>query len=105
VLINLKIDRMEPFADGQEFGAAGGYLRITGTAYGELDPDHPLNAVIVNLDKAPRNGRGLVEYEVGSYSAAGGYRRGNRKISGGEPGRKISCRCSMWHRKLSDVLQ
>jgi hypothetical protein len=29
-----------------------------------LHPRHPLNAVIVNLDKAPRNARGLVEYEV-----------------------------------------
>jgi Alpha/beta hydrolase domain len=81
VLINLKIDRMEPFADGQEFGTAGSYLRITGTAYGELDPDHPLNAVIVNLDKAPRNGRGLVEYEAEfDILRPADVARGNRKI-------------------------
>jgi hypothetical protein len=81
VLINLKIDRMEPFADGQEFGTAGGYLRITGTAYGELDPDHPLNAVIVNLDKAPRNGRGLVEYEAEfDILRPADVERGNRRI-------------------------
>jgi hypothetical protein len=64
VLIRLHIDRMEPFAEGVEFGATGSYLRIAGTAQGELHPRHPLNAVIVNLDKAPRNARGLVEYEV-----------------------------------------
>ena len=81
MLINLKIDRMEPFADGQEFGTAGSYLRITGTAYGELDPDHPLNAVIVNLDKAPRNGRGLVEYEAEfDILRPADVERGNRKI-------------------------
>jgi Alpha/beta hydrolase domain len=81
VLIQLKIDRMEPFADGKEFRAAGGYLRITGTAYGELDPQHPLNAVIVNLDKAPRNTRGLVEYETDFYiMRPADVGRGNRKI-------------------------
>jgi hypothetical protein len=64
VLIRLQIDRMEPFADGAEFGTAGSYLRIAGKAQGAIDPRHPLNAVIVNLDKAPRNAHGWVEYEV-----------------------------------------
>jgi Alpha/beta hydrolase domain len=81
VLIRLKIDRMEPFADGMEFGTAGGYLRISGTAYGELDPRHPLNAVIVNLDKAPRNAYGLVEYETDfDIMRPADLGRGHRKI-------------------------
>jgi Alpha/beta hydrolase domain len=81
VLIGLKIDRTEPFADGMEFGTAGPYLRITGTAYGEVDPRHPLNTVIVNLDKAPRNARGLVEYETDFYiMRPADVGRGNRKI-------------------------
>jgi Alpha/beta hydrolase domain len=81
VLIRLKIDRMEPLADGKEFGTVGGYLRITGTAYGELDPYHPLNSVIVNLDKAPRNVRGLVEYEADfDIMRPADVGRGNRKI-------------------------
>src|SRR5205814_5089227 len=33
-------------------------------AYLEVDPRDPLNAVIVNLDKAPRNARGLVEFNT-----------------------------------------
>ena len=33
-------------------------------AKGELDPQAPENAVIVDLDKAPRNARGMVDYEV-----------------------------------------
>jgi hypothetical protein len=64
VLIRLQINRTEPFADEMKFGAVGSYLRIAGTAYGELDPRHPLNSVIVNLDRAPRNAHGFVEYEV-----------------------------------------
>lgn len=81
VLIGLKIERTEPFAEGKEFGTAGAYLRLAGTAYGEVDPGHPLNAVIINLEKAPRNARGLVEYEVDfDIMRPADLRRGNRKI-------------------------
>jgi hypothetical protein len=81
MLIRLQIDRMEPFADGMPFGATGPYVRLMGTAYGELDPQHPLNAVIVNLDKAPRNARGRVEYEADVYiMRPADVTRGNRKL-------------------------
>ena len=50
------------FADGHEFGEAGAYVRIRGIARGVLDPDAAENAGIVDLDKAPRNSAGLVEY-------------------------------------------
>src|SRR5579862_7149576 len=39
-----------------------GYQKLTGHAYGELDPKLPLNAVITDLELAPRNARGMVEY-------------------------------------------
>lgn len=54
----------EPFAEGREFGKAGSYLRIHGTANGELDPRAAKNRGIVDLDKAQQNSRGLVEYAV-----------------------------------------
>ncbi len=63
-IVEIKIDAVEPFADGQVFGEAGAYLRIKGVAKGELDPAAPENQVIVDLDKAPRNERGKVEYEA-----------------------------------------
>lgn len=50
------------FADGHEFGAAGAYVRIKGVARGTLDPRAPENAGIVDLDRAPINAAGLVEY-------------------------------------------
>src|ERR671922_2062408 len=81
MLVRLQIDRLEPFADGTAFGAVGSYVRMVGTAYGELDPAHPLNTVIVNLDKAPRNARGLVEYNMDVYiMRPTDVSRGNRKI-------------------------
>src|SRR5882672_6314534 len=39
-----------------------GYQKLTGHAYGELDPRLPLNAMITDLEFAPRNDRGMVEY-------------------------------------------
>jgi hypothetical protein len=63
-ITEIRIDAVEPFAEGHAFGEAGSYLRLKGVAKGELDPFSPQNKVIVDLDKALRNGRGLVEYEV-----------------------------------------
>jgi Alpha/beta hydrolase domain len=63
-ITEIRIDAIEPFADGKTFGDAGSYLRLKGVAKGELDPTARENAVIADLDKAPRNARGLVEYEV-----------------------------------------
>jgi hypothetical protein len=62
-ITEIRVDLIEPFADGREFGEAGSYLRIRGVAKGELDPAASQNAVIADLDRAPRNARGLVEYE------------------------------------------
>src|ERR1700733_2917594 len=39
-----------------------GYQKLTGHVYGELDPRLPLNAIITDLEFAPRNARGMVEY-------------------------------------------
>src|SRR5262249_51856245 len=62
--LEIKITAVEPFAEGQAFGEVGSYQRVRGVAKGELDPAAPENQVVVDLDKAPRNARGLVEYET-----------------------------------------
>jgi len=63
----LEISRVEPAFGGAEFGSVGAYDKVVGRLYGEADPDHPLNAGIVNLGKAPRNAGGRVEYWVDFY--------------------------------------
>jgi hypothetical protein len=60
----IEIKTQEPFAAGQSFGSTGAYERVIGRFYGELDPANPLDAAIVDLDKAPRNARGMVEYSA-----------------------------------------
>jgi hypothetical protein len=56
--------RESPTFEGVEFGSSGQYERLNGFAEGALDPSDPLNAGIVNIDKAPRNEEGLVEYRI-----------------------------------------
>jgi hypothetical protein len=58
----IEIKSRAPFVGGASFGSVGAYERLDGVAIGELDPAHPANRGIVNLDKAPRNARGNVEY-------------------------------------------
>ena len=59
------IERREsPAYRGQAFGEAGPYEWLRGRAYGELDPKAPLNAIITDLEFAPRNVRGMVEYSA-----------------------------------------
>jgi Alpha/beta hydrolase domain len=58
----IEITSRAPFVGGASFGDVGAYERLDGVAIGEIDPAHPGNAGIVNIDKAPRNERGRVEY-------------------------------------------
>ena len=53
-----------PALDGQRFGQVGQYERLRGIAYGEVDPNDPRHREIVNLEHAPRNGSGRVEYRT-----------------------------------------
>src|ERR1019366_2526538 len=50
--------------EGRSFGSAGQYEKIEGKAYGELDPKDRRNAIIQDIQLAPRNSRGMVEYGV-----------------------------------------
>ncbi|MCC7031533.1 MAG: hypothetical protein IT179_01720 [Acidobacteria bacterium] len=57
----LEIQRREVVLSGRPFGAAGPYEKLVGKVHFALDPGLPRNRGIVDLDRAPRNARGLVE--------------------------------------------
>lgn len=63
-IVEIQVQSAQPYANGHVFGAAGAYERVTGVALGELDPADARNKGIVNIDKAPKNARGRVAYEV-----------------------------------------
>ncbi len=55
-------ERLSPCFDGAEFADAGAYERLHGVAHCSIDPEHRLNAGIVNLKRVPRNAQGGVDY-------------------------------------------
>src|SRR5215831_12615499 len=61
-ITRIEITKAEPAFAGQTFGAVGAYERLTGKAYGEVDPAAEANASIQDIARAPRNARGMVEY-------------------------------------------
>ncbi|GAB4019640.1 alpha/beta hydrolase domain-containing protein [Spirosoma koreense] len=61
-IVKLVVTKTEPYAGGQTFGRAGTYERVYGQAYGEVDPNLVSNKIIQDLQLAPRNKRGMVEY-------------------------------------------
>ena len=48
--------------DGSAFGEIGPYEKCVGKIYFALDPSSPRNRIIVDLDRAPKNARGEVEF-------------------------------------------
>jgi hypothetical protein len=64
MLTEINVLTAERFAEGAAFGQTGAYERVRGTYKGALDPADARNRVIVNIDKAPRNSAGLVEYQA-----------------------------------------
>ena len=46
---------------------ASGYEKLVGRIYFAVDPAHPRNSVVVDLDKAKKNGQGLVEFAADLY--------------------------------------
>lgn len=63
-VVRFVVEHREPFANGAVWGEAGPYERLTGTAFLEVDPRDPLNSLIVDLDRAPTNARGMVEFST-----------------------------------------
>jgi hypothetical protein len=56
----LEIKTCSPFAQGTAFGDVGPYEQLDGTVHFAVDPAHPSNAGITDLQLAPRDAHGLV---------------------------------------------
>jgi hypothetical protein len=63
-VVALEIKTRQALAGGQEFGSVGRYLQLDGTVHFAVDPAHPLNRCITDIDLAPREGDGLVHFSA-----------------------------------------
>ena len=60
-VIRFEVLQSVPAFEGRSFGSVGPYVKITARATIAVDPADPRNAVIADIDKAPRDESGLVE--------------------------------------------
>lgn len=80
-VLRLVVEQTRVFAEGTVFGQVGRYERLDGAAYFAVDPADPHNAVVVDLDKAPRNAAGEVEFSAPFFILKPvDSSRGNRKL-------------------------
>lgn len=81
-ITRIEISRVEsPTFEGRSFGDVGPYEKLLGRVEGEIDPVAPESSVIADIDLAPRNARGMVEYSADLIILRPVDRsRGNRKV-------------------------
>src|SRR6185295_16767740 len=63
-ITRIEITKTEPAFGGASFAPVGAYERLLGKARGEVNPADLKNAIIQDIALAPRNARGMVEYET-----------------------------------------
>jgi len=66
-VVELRIERREAVLDGKPFESSGPYEKLIGKVAFALDPKLAVNKGIVDLDLAPRNSRGEVEFTADFY--------------------------------------
>jgi hypothetical protein len=79
--IRIELTNKTSFAGGASFGNTGPYERLTGKAHFAIDPDEKDLPFICDLDLAPRNAGGLVEFHtVLDIVKPVDLTRGNRRL-------------------------
>jgi len=79
--LTLQIAERIAFAGDHPFGDTGAYERLTGRAHFAVDPRAPAQATVVDIDKAPTDGRGLVHFAADfMILKPREIERGNRRV-------------------------
>src|SRR5215831_7671190 len=66
-VVRIDVQSQKDLVGGQPFGAAGPFETLTGKIFFAVDPALPANRIVTDLDKAPRNGAGKVEFSADFY--------------------------------------
>src|ERR1700681_2001842 len=60
----VEITSHQDVLNGKAFGTVGAYEKLSGKVYFAVDPNNLHNKVIADIDKAPRNSQGKVEFSA-----------------------------------------
>ena len=58
----VEIESQSAVLDGRAFGLVGAYQAVTGKLHFAVNPSNPANRIITDIDLAPRNAQGAVEF-------------------------------------------
>ena len=61
-VVRIEVQSRSDLVGGQAFGAAGSFEKIAGRIFFAVDPSLPANRIVADLDKAPRDAVGKVEF-------------------------------------------
>ncbi len=66
-VVRIEVTEKSPVLDGKSFGKTGPYDRLVGKVHFEVDPKNEANRRISDIDYAPLNSRGRVEFSADLY--------------------------------------
>ena len=66
-VIRIEVKSRGDVLAGKAFGTAGPYEKLSGTIYFAVDPRNSVNQIITDIDKAPKNTAGRVEFSSDFY--------------------------------------
>ena len=61
-VVRVEVENRADVAGGMAYGLAGPYEKLAGMIHLEVDPANPANRIVTDIDFAPRNERGMVEF-------------------------------------------
>ena len=63
-VVRVEVERRDDIADGGSYGLAGAYERVAGRIHYAVDPANAANGVITDIDYAPTDDAGRVEFSA-----------------------------------------
>ena len=66
-VIRIEVKSRTDLLAGKSFGTAGAYEKLSGKIYFAVDPRNSANQIIADIDKAPKNSAGKVEFSSDFY--------------------------------------
>src|SRR5262249_5465449 len=66
-VVRIEVKSRADVLSGKAFGAAAAYEKLSGKIYFAIDPRNSANRIITDVDLAPRNAQGKVEFSSDFY--------------------------------------
>ena len=66
-VVKVEVKSRADVVAGKAFGATGPYEKVAGTIHFAIDPKNSANQIITDIDKAPKNAAGKVEFSSDFY--------------------------------------